>query len=165
MPRFFTYCWQHREMLRHPSGEPVGFAYGSQFSRRGVCPNVQVYIVSGHRGQVYLLGKMLLRAVTFMADDFRRFVGQEPETAREYLIADECTPGQLLRVSEETTCRLRFIRAKQPVGLSLDEHGRVDRQGLRGVRKLTPESAALLDKLLPAMALFRPVIPVIAKPC
>ena len=36
MGRFFTYSWQHREMLRYPDGEPVCFAYGSQFARREV---------------------------------------------------------------------------------------------------------------------------------
>ena len=75
MGRFFTYCWQHGEMLRYRDGAPVGFAYGSQFARRGICPDDEVYIVSVHRGRVYLLGKMLVRVVTHCADDFRRYAG------------------------------------------------------------------------------------------
>src|SRR5437879_4684937 len=117
MTPIFTSCWQHREMVRHGDGEPVGVAYGSPFARRGVCPNDEVYIVSVHRGHVYLLGKMLVGAVTYAADDYRRLVGAEPEPAPEYLIADECTPARLVELPDEVARGLRFRRGKQFVGL------------------------------------------------
>ncbi len=45
-------------MRRHPAGEPIGIAYGSQFARRGVCPDDLLYIVSVNQARVHLLGKM-----------------------------------------------------------------------------------------------------------
>jgi hypothetical protein len=156
MAQFFTYCWQHREMLRHRDGEPVGIAYGSQFARRGVLPGDEVYIVSVHHGWVHLLGKMLIRVVTQSAEDYRRLVGREPEPAPEYLVAEACTPARLVRLPDELVRGLRFLRGKQLVGLSLREEVLVDRQSLRSVRRLSAESAAALDELLPPLEPFRP---------
>jgi hypothetical protein len=51
---------------------------------------------------------------------------------------------------------LRFLRGKQQVGLTFREEALVDRQSLRSVRHLSPESAAALDALLPALEPFRP---------
>jgi hypothetical protein len=154
MAQFFTYCWQHREMLRNQDGEPVCAAYGSQFSRRGIVPGDQVYIVSVHRGRVHLLGKMLVRAVTNSADDYRRLVGEEPEPAAEYLVAEACTPAQLVPLPDELARELRFLRGNRQVGLTFRDEDLVDRQSLRSVRRLTAASAEKLDELLPPMEPF-----------
>jgi hypothetical protein len=156
MPQFFTYCWQHREVLGHRAGGPIGFAYGSQFARRGVCPGDEVYIVSVHGGRVHLLGKMLVRAVTHSADDCRRLAGAEPQPAPEYLVAEACTPARLVQLPNEVARGLRFLRGKRTVGLTFREGALVDRQSLRSVRRLSAESAAALDELLPAPEPFRP---------
>jgi hypothetical protein len=157
MGRFFTYCWQHREMLRHREGAPVGFAYGSQFARRGVCPDDEVYIVSVHRGRVYLLGKMLVRLVSHSADEFRRYAGWEPEPAAEYLLAEASTPARLVALPVELIRSLRFGRGKQLVGLAFRGEELVDRQSLRSVRRLSAASARALDELLPALEPYGPV--------
>jgi hypothetical protein len=156
MGQFFTYCWQHAEMKQYPTGQLIGFAYGSQFARRGVQPGDQVYIVSVHLGRVHLLGKMLVQMVTNSANDYRRLVGEEPAPAAEYLIAAECTPAQLIEVPLEVCKRLLFLRGKRQVGLTFRDEDRVDRQSLRSVRRLSPESARALDELLPALEPYRP---------
>src|SRR5437588_9776411 len=155
MGRFFTYCWQHREMLRYRDGAPVVFAYGSQFARRGICPDDEVYIVSVHHGLVHLLGKMLVRVVTHAADDFRRYAGLEPEPAAEYLVARAYTPARLVPLPVELARALRFVRARDLVGLAFRGEGLVDPQSLRSVRQLSAESAAALDGWLPALQPYR----------
>jgi hypothetical protein len=110
-----------------------------------------VYIVSVHRGRVCLLGKMRVGAVGFCADLYLRWVGREPEPALAYLIADEATPARLVQLPTALVERLRFRRGRQDGGLTLQEDGRVDRQSLRSVRRLTDASAEALDQLLPAM--------------
>jgi hypothetical protein len=154
--QFFTYCWQHGEMLRYRDGAPVCFAYGSQFARRGVCPDDEVYIVSVHRGRVHLLGKMRVRVVTNSAEDFRRYAGLEPAAAAEYLVAEAYTPARLVALAGELARSLRFFRGKELVGLACNDEGLVDPQSLRSVRRLGPESAAALDELLPALQPYRP---------
>jgi hypothetical protein len=156
MAQFFTYCWQHRQVLLGSTGDPVGTAYGSQFSRRGIRPGDDVYIVSVHRGRVHLLGKMRVGTVLRSVDEYRRLTGEEPTRADEYLIADACTPGREQELSRELTRDLRFLRGKHLVGLTIGEEGRVDRQSLRSVRRLNAESAAALDALLPPVEPFRP---------
>jgi hypothetical protein len=154
MAQFFTYCWQHREMLLKRDGEPVYAAYGSQFARRGIVPGDEVYIVSVHSGRVHLLGKMLVRAVTHSADDYRRLVGREPYPAAEYLVAEACTPARLVPLPHELARGLRFLRGNKLVGLTFRDEALVDRQSLRSVRRLSPASAAALDQLLPALEPF-----------
>jgi hypothetical protein len=158
MGRFYTYSWQHREMLRYPEGAPIGLAYGSQFARRGICPDDEVYMVSVRHGRVYVLGKMRVRAVTYSADDCRRWAGESLplEPAAEYLLAAACTPARLVTLPEEMARSLRFLRSKQSVGLTFDEDGKVDRQSMRSVRQLCAVSAAALDALLPALEPFAP---------
>src|SRR5262249_29484345 len=149
------YCWQHREALREPTGQPVDTAYRSQFSRRGVRPGDEVYIVSIHRGRVHLLGKMRVGAVLQSADEHRRLVVEEPEPAPACLVAAACTPAGLVELPEEVVLGSRFLRgSRQQVTLSFRD-GLVDRQSLRSVRRLSAESAAALDELLPEMAPFR----------
>jgi hypothetical protein len=156
MGRSFTYCWQHREILRYRDGAPIVFAYGSQFARRGVCPEDEVYLVSVHRGRVHLLGKMRVRVVTHSADDFRRYAGLEPAPAAEYLVAAAYTPAWLVALPVELARSLSFVRAGQLVGLAFRGEELVDSQSLRSVRKLSPESAAALDELLAALVPYRP---------
>jgi hypothetical protein len=153
----FTYSWQHREVLRYRDGAAVVFAYGSQFARRGVCPDDAVYIVSVHRGRVHLLSKMLVRLVTHSADDFRRYAGldSEPE-AKEYLLAAAYTPARRVPLPAEIARSLRLFRGQKLVGLAFRGEDLVDRQSLRSLRRLSAESAAALDALLPPLQPFRP---------
>jgi hypothetical protein len=160
MPQFFTYCWQHRELLLGATGAPVGTAWGSQFAQRGIKPGDEVYIVSAHRGRINLLGKMRVRAVLHSEDEYRRLTGEDPTPGAEYLVAEACTPGQRVELSEETMQRLRFLKGKQEVGLTFREVNQVDPQSIRSVRRLSADSAAMLDRLLPAMQPFRPLVEV-----
>ncbi len=155
MVRFFTYCWQHREMLRYPDGAAVRFAYGSQFARRGIRPGDHVYIVSVHRGGVFLLSKIVVGIVTDSAHVFRHAVGQDPEPAAEYLIAESYTPARLVRLSDQVSRALRFVRSNEPVPLVFRGE-KVDPQSLRSVRQMNAQSAAAIDELLPALATQRP---------
>src|SRR5262245_17646879 len=131
MVRYFTYGWRHREMRRHGAGEPIGIAYGSQFARRGVRPNDEIYIVSVHRGRVYLLGKMQAGVVGYCADTFLQWVGTDPPPALEHVIAYACTPAGPIRLPDEVVERLRFRRGKEFVGLSLRDGELTERQSLR----------------------------------
>lgn len=149
----FTYGWRHAEMARYRDGDLVRLAYGSQFASRGVRPNDEVYFVSVHRGHVYVIGKMRVLAVTHSADDCRRWAGADLtiEPAAEYLLAQAMTPCRLVRLSDETTRALRFVR-RNDLSASLPfEKDKVSAQCLRGVRRLTPSSARLLDTLLPRL--------------
>ena len=156
MARFFTYCWQHDEMLRYRDGAPVVFAYGSQFARRGVCPGDEIYIVSVHHGRVYLLSKMLVWVVTHSPVDFARYAQMEPAAATEYLVAEAYTPARLVPLPVELARTLRFVRGNQLIGLTFRSEDMVDRQGLRSVRQLSPPSAASLDQLLPRLVRYHP---------
>jgi hypothetical protein len=156
MGQFFTYCWQHSEVLRYRDGEPIVFAYGSQFTRRGVGQGDEVFIVSLHCGCVHLLGKMRVRAITKSADDCRSYAGVDPEPAAEYLVAEAYTPARLTPLPHDLARSLRFLRGKKQVGLVFRDELRVDHQSLRSVRRLCAESAEVLANLLPALEQHQP---------
>jgi hypothetical protein len=141
MVRFFTYCWQHSEVLRYPDGERVVVAYGSQFARRGICPMDEVYFVSIRGGRIHLLSKMVVRVVTHSAEHCRRYAGVAPEPAAEYLIAGSYTPARLVLLPGELARSLRFIRGKEWVALNFRDETLVDRQSLRSVRRVSAPSA------------------------
>jgi hypothetical protein len=153
----FTYGWRHSEMARYRDGDLVRLAYGSQFASRGVRPNDEVYFVSVHRGHVYLIGKMRALAVTHSGDDCRRWAGPDLaiEPAAEYLLAQAISPCRLVRLSDETTRALRFVRRNDLSAALPFQKDKVSAQCLRGVRRLTPSSARLLDALLPGLVACR----------
>jgi hypothetical protein len=68
MARAFTYGWRYREARRPRPGAPIGIVYGSQFARRGGRPDDLLYIVSVHRGTMYVLGKILCDEVSYCAE-------------------------------------------------------------------------------------------------
>jgi len=150
MTQCFTFGWKHREMLRYPDGAAIPAAWGSRFSQQGMVPGDVVYLMSVHHGRVHLLGKMIVQAVTFLAEDYRRLVGTAPPPAVEYLIADSFTPARLVHLSDEQARALRFRRGEKRVPLKFRETG-VDPQSLRGLRRLTAESAVQCDRLLPPL--------------
>ena len=149
-PQYFTYYWKYQEVKGTPRDQLLRMAYGSQFQRRGVQPGDVVYIVSVRRGRVHLLGKMCVGHVLDSTDEYRRLTGEDPIPAAEYLLAATCTPANLVQLSVETAQALRFLQKRKLVPLKFHEE-QVDKQSLRGVRRLSAESAATLDDHLPEL--------------
>ena len=66
MPRFFTYYWTNRrwdERRARGQGALLRHIASTRFIRRGVRPGDQVYVVTVLRGELYLLGKLVVGAI------------------------------------------------------------------------------------------------------
>jgi len=157
MARSWTCHWQFSTWRPdiNSEGTRVRSSGSNSFRKRGVSPGDTVYVVSLKGGQLYLGGRYTVERVVSRMDALR-LLGRADENLYE---ADEWAidlqeTGTLLdlrrRLSPEVTRRLRFeskAGPKEPCFVTATE---LDNQATRGVREVTAESAALLDKVIAA---------------
>mgnify|MGYP007059444534 CR=1 FL=1 len=145
--RFFTSSWQFAEAKSRATGQPLRYAAGSRFTQSEVGSGDTLYIVSVSKGQLYLLGKMEVdRIVSY--EEAEQILDEKPFDAPEHVFARRCTATRLTLAPLEITQTLRFISASNRDSLYFTDEGVLSGQTLRVVRRLTPESAALLDGIL-----------------
>lgn len=155
MSRFWTCHWQFRYWNpdHNFEGEPVRRSWSNQFSKRGVQPGDMAYIISLSEGQLYLGGRMTVKQV-LSRDEYAR-IREDVDSA---YLADECifdpdgATGTLLhlsrRLSPDLTKQIQFQFKAGPRGPKFVKENVLDNQATRGIRELTRESAAFLDRII-----------------
>lgn len=158
MSQAFTHYWT-RAYLRAveiQEGEPLLHTAGNVFVDRGVEPGDRVYLVTVRDGVLHLLGRMDVGFVTDTAYAAAA-LGYAPREADDHLLASECTALRLdHRVSHDVASKLIFEGVRGLQKLEYKDLGVLDERCLRGVRRLTDASAAVLDGLLAGEPLFTP---------
>jgi len=151
--RYWTTHWQYRYWQYNREGHPITASGSNLYRTRGVAVEDIVYVVSISDGQLYLGGRMTVSRIVSRAQAVRIRGNPDLYDADEWIIAkdDSSTlfnPNR--RVTPEDLKRLRFVSARLESKPLFFEPGtdRLDRQATRGVRELTPESAALLDRII-----------------
>ena len=155
MQRFFTHYWENQtcddQEAEGYEGDPLDHTASNQFSKRGVAIGDHVYVVTIRRGRAYLVGRMTVGQIIYSFDEARRVLGPNVWEAEEHLIARKGA-GTPMRFQNELSLRvarqLRFETVRGEVGLKFRGLSRLDSQTLRGVRRLSGESARLLDSQL-----------------
>lgn len=148
----FTHYWTGSTCGLHEGldGEPLNHTAGNLFRARGVAPADKIYVVNVLRGDLYLIARMQVAKLTSQADA-ERYFGEEVWVASEHLIATKGsgTPMRFRRmVPHNVAGELLFESADKYEGLKYEAPGALDRQTLRGVRRLTDSSALLLDRFM-----------------
>lgn len=156
MTRYFTSYWQHHYWTpEHNDEYELVIASGSNlYSQRGVALGDKVYIVSVDKGQLYLGGRMTVKEIVSRSKA-AKILGSSNlyDGADEWIIAERDS-GTLLnlrrKLTPEITKKLLFgSLGSDPKPLFfISGTGDLDRQTLRGVRELTPQSAKLLDHII-----------------
>ena len=155
MARSWTCHWRFSTWRPdiNSEGMRVRSSGSNSFRKRGVSPGDKVYVVSLKGGQLYLGGRYTVERIVSRMDALRLFDRDEDSLydADEWAIDLQQT-GTLLdlhrRLAPEMTKQLRFVSPsgpKEPCFISATE---LDNQATRGVRELTAESAALLDRVI-----------------
>jgi predicted HNH restriction endonuclease len=153
MTRFWTCHWQNRFWRPDINAEhkAVCHSAGNSFKKRGVSRGDVVYVVSLMEGQLFLGGKMSVDRILTYREAVDFFGHANFYNAEEHVIGVDGsgTPLNLhRRLSPALSKQLRFeskTGPKEPFFVSDTE---LDNQATRGVRELTPESAALLDRII-----------------
>ena len=154
-PRHFTHYWSNDTWQAYRAtatdGELLDHIAGNVFTERGVSPGDMVYVVTVLRGALHLLGKL---QVAFVADaeTAAAALGTTPDhlwEADDHVVADAATPMDFDRqVPLSVAEQLRFVSGDDEPKPMKFKGGMIDQQTMRGVRRLTPQSALLLDGLL-----------------
>lgn len=152
MTRYFTHYWQNETVDEYREARdtsPLESIAGEQFFRRGVEVGDVVYPVTVYDGILYLICRLEAVAVCDREEATKR-LGYEPTyEASQYVIASQpATEHFDLRVPTDVTKALRFVsggRVKPPVFTTRDH---LDKQTMRGVRELHPDSVACLNHVL-----------------
>jgi hypothetical protein len=153
MSRFWTCHWQVRYWRPdvNREGQPVCSSGSNNFGKRGVSVGDIVYIVSLSAGQLYLGGRMTVKRILSRPEAVLLWNNHNLYDAEEWIV-DPDQSGTLLhlhrRLSPTLTKKLRFESKDGPREPFFVSETELDNQATRGVRELTPESAALLDRII-----------------
>lgn len=157
--RSFTHYWSNGTWSAYRTtaarGELVDYAASNQFRERGLTAGDSLYIVTVLHGALYLLTRLQVAAVCGVEEAAQQ-LGEEPESlwpADDFAVAAAAVPSDFERVVPLAIAeQLRFLAGDgEPRPLKFRAEGLLDQQTLRGVRELAPDSAALLDALLPPL--------------
>jgi putative restriction endonuclease len=111
----------------------------------------KAYIVSLSEGQLYLGGRMEVKRIVSRSKAIQLCGNDNLYDATEWIVDPEKT-GTLLnlqrRLSPALTKQLRFLLSSGPSQPKFKSDAVLDNQATRGVREITPESAALLDRII-----------------
>lgn len=131
-------------------GELLEHTAGKLFVQRGVGPGDKIYVVNNLRGELILIGRLEVDKIVSQVEA-ERLLGSDLWDAPEHVIAKpgSSTPMRFeRRVPMELTKQLLFQGAKGFESPKFETEDRLDRQTLRGLRRLSDGSARLLDTLL-----------------
>lgn len=153
MNKFWTCHWQFRFWRPdiNQEGQPVDSSGSNSFVKRGVSAGDTVYIISLSGGQLYLGGKMTVKRIVSRPEAVKLWNNDNLYDAREWAVDPEQSGSKLhlhRRLSPALTRQLRFLSASSPKGLCFFSDNELDNQATRGVRRLSPESAELLDRII-----------------
>jgi hypothetical protein len=115
-----------------------------------------VYVISVKRGTFYLIGKLSVGEILDSDAEAEDRLRYKPWSGPEHLIASHCTLVQCVPLPIKVVERLMFESKSGGPYLKFVSPGVLDRQTVRGVRRLNPDSASELDRFLPKMEPFSP---------
>jgi hypothetical protein len=115
----------------------------------GVAPGDVLYIAYLDDRRLHLLGRLPVEEILSQEQAERRF-GERLWEAREHAVGDDGDIGVFdVRVADDVVRGLRFEREDGKVTtLNVAADGSVDGRALQSVRRLSSESASLLDEIL-----------------
>jgi hypothetical protein len=153
----FTHYWTNHTCAeaqeRGEEGLQLNHVASNIFTERGVRKGDRIYVITVIKGELFLIGRLTANRIVHSDGEAERLLCYEPWSAADHLIADadKCTTMNFRRpVAFGIVKQLRFIGPDGLTPARFKSEWALDQQTLRGVRKLSEESAALLDGVLQA---------------
>jgi hypothetical protein len=151
----YTHYWTNKTCEESVASgwhrRPLDHAAGSQFLRNGVRVGDNIYVVTVRDGRLFLVARFTVGRITKSDAEARRYLDYEPWSAPDHLHAEAGT-GTICNFEREVPLdRVRQLRFETKAGVRepvFKDHSRLDTQTMRGVRKLTANSARILEELL-----------------
>jgi hypothetical protein len=148
----FTHYWTLDTCKLNADGQgfPLEHTADNAFLEADVKAGDRIYVVTNPQGSLHLIGRLVVGSIVSF-EEAKRLLGDGVWDARDHVLArpGSGTPKRFDRiVPTEIVRSLHFFRADGIRGLVLSPDGKVDRQTLRHVSRLTADSAKLLENLL-----------------
>ena len=153
MTRFWTCHWQNCTWHDGINTEyrAIRGSLGNSFRKRNMSVGDVAYVISLAEGHLLLGGRMTVSRIVSRDKAVRIFGDDNLYPAEECIIDDRGgTPLNLhRRLVPQLSRQLQFLSPRgRPKALCFVSPTHLDTQATRGVRELTPESAALLDRII-----------------
>lgn len=151
----FTHYWSTRQCDYYSSinvaGELLDHTAGNLFRQRGIACGDKIYVVNVRNGKLHLIGRLRVDMIVSTTEAERLLKTNDLWEATEHIIAlpGSSTAKRFRKIIPlEVTTKLLFESGGKYEPLLFESAGVLDRQTLRGVRRLTDASAILLEKHL-----------------
>lgn len=148
MTSFYTHYWSSTVQRPDEEGSLCSHTAGRGLNKRGITTGDRIYIVTVSQGQLYLIGAFTVAGPPISYDEACQQLPYIPWKAPEHLISKpgSGTPISYSRtIPLETARRLRFYSPEGEKALKFISENAIDKQTLRGIRRLTAASARLLE--------------------
>lgn len=152
VPQFWTAHWQYAlwNLKNNVDGAPIQASGSGVFEQRGVVPGDILFIISLSAGHLLLGGRMEIVEIV-SRDAAVQILGNDNlyDASQWAINTHGGSPLQLHRRLEPAlTKKLLFDRADGRRGLTFADAENLDNQATRGLGKLSPESAQLLNSII-----------------
>lgn len=138
MPSAFTHYWQREKLDESDSPRLCTQAFSSQFVQRGVSTGDRVFFVSYYGKRPFLVGAITVASDPVELDEGGEYITAIPGSG-SVMDFERAIPIDIAR---------QIIRLDTGGGWKFVSADVMDSQTLRGVQRITADSAALLDGLL-----------------
>ncbi len=160
MTRYFTHYWSNSTWDEQKAlglqGTIIPHLAGNLFKKRGVSIGDFIYVLSVINGELFVSAKLKVGFIGTAAEAANILQDSNLWEAEDHVIADQATIQNFdLMIPNEVTRKLFFIGATGSTSLVFKADNRLDQQTLRGLRELEPESAKVLDLLLPPLSMVQ----------
>ncbi len=152
MSSFYTHYWSSTVQRPDEEGSLCCHTAGHGFKKKGITTGDRIYIVTVSQGRLYLIGAFTVAGPPISYDEACQRLPYSLWEAPEHLIAQQGseTPQSYFRIIPlETSRRLRFYSSEGEKALKFISESAIDKQTLRGIRRLTTASARLLEAFFP----------------
>jgi len=152
---YFTTYWKNEtwdeNASRTPNGGLLDHTASDYFVERGIVPGDAVYIVTVKKGKLFVATKITVGQLCTTVEAAKVLGTTNLWNAYDHIISSESTPIDWdFELPINITEQLEFLSAKGVSSpLTFKSPQFLDEQTLRGVRRLSPDSAELIDNLLP----------------
>ena len=147
--RSFVTLWSKKQLAHarasSSQGEPLNYAASSQFRKVGLRAGDHVYVVGTDRGDLLLVGRLVVSDVMDLREAENRF-GTDVYDAPDHIAGMGTTIDLDRRVPRATVAQLERFSGRPFSAPGSD--GVVTGNGMRATGRITAASAQLLDSLL-----------------
>lgn len=148
MANAFTIYWGPKGWRSYSAGKRLAGAGGSDFKGK-VQNGDRIYVTNIAGGTLRLLGAFTVDKVSSATEGLPQGVVWD---AKEYLwpVSGTATEFAVRELSQDIVCSLRFQGDADRLAMDRHRPAHVERNAMRGVRRLSPASALLLEGVLSA---------------